>query len=206
MAGLRSNQQSRTEATRGKLLAAAARVFARDGFEAARIEEIAARAGYTRGAFYANFESKEDLFLSLLEQWIGERIDEVKAIFSRHHKAAERRSALREYYAGRASNRNLALLSMEFRLFALRHPGAHARFRVRLLRLRVSGGRLLGALLKARGRSFPLSGRAGAAGLAALSNALVIEQLIAPRALSAEHVRRMLRLFFDALTEGRPRK
>ena len=56
-----SRQQARTEATRRKLLLAAEKVFARDGFEAARLEDIAGLAGYTRGAFYANFQSKEDI-------------------------------------------------------------------------------------------------------------------------------------------------
>ena len=45
-----SRQAMRTAETRKKLLAAAARIFARDGFEAARLEEIAFSAGYTRGA------------------------------------------------------------------------------------------------------------------------------------------------------------
>src|SRR5258708_12782333 len=62
-----SRQAERTEATRRKLLAAAERIFARDGFEAARLEDIAAGAGYTRGAFYANFGGKEQIFFPLLE-------------------------------------------------------------------------------------------------------------------------------------------
>src|SRR5579872_6765002 len=60
-----SRQQLRTETTRRKLLGAAERIFARSGFEAARLEDIAALAGYTRGAFYANFEGKEDIFFAL---------------------------------------------------------------------------------------------------------------------------------------------
>ncbi len=62
-----SRQRARTEATRRKLLEAAENIFARDGFEAARLEDIAASAGYTRGAFYANFDGKEDIFFALLE-------------------------------------------------------------------------------------------------------------------------------------------
>ena len=62
-----SRHQERTDVTRARLIRAAEKIFARDGFEAAKLEEIAAEAGYTRGAFYANFESKEDLFFALLE-------------------------------------------------------------------------------------------------------------------------------------------
>src|ERR1700688_3360248 len=80
-AGARASgrQGERTEATKRKLLAAAKRIFAQEGFEAARLEDIAARAGYTRGAFYANFESKEDIFFALLERWMAQRIAAVEA-------------------------------------------------------------------------------------------------------------------------------
>ena len=54
--------------TRAKLLEAAARVFRRRGFEGASVEQITAEAGFTRGAFYSNFESKEQLFIELLQQ------------------------------------------------------------------------------------------------------------------------------------------
>ena len=52
--------------TRAALLDAAARVFAERGFGGASVEAIAAEAGYTRGAFYSNFASKEELFVALL--------------------------------------------------------------------------------------------------------------------------------------------
>src|SRR5580692_11566271 len=79
-----SRQEARTAATRRKLLLAAEQTFARDGYEAARLEDIAARAGYTRGAFYANFDSKEDIFFALLEQWVAQQIAEVNELLERH--------------------------------------------------------------------------------------------------------------------------
>jgi AcrR family transcriptional regulator len=54
--------------TRAALLDAAARVFAERGFGGASVEAIAAEAGYTRGAFYSNFASKEELFVALLQE------------------------------------------------------------------------------------------------------------------------------------------
>jgi AcrR family transcriptional regulator len=62
---------SRVEArarTRAALLDAAARVFVERGFAGASVERIAAAAGYTRGAFYSNFGSKEELFAELLQE------------------------------------------------------------------------------------------------------------------------------------------
>ncbi len=76
--GPSSRRQERTELTRARLIQSAEKIFARDGFEAAKLEEIAANAGYTRGAFYANFKNKEDLFFALLEGEISSRIEKAR--------------------------------------------------------------------------------------------------------------------------------
>jgi AcrR family transcriptional regulator len=57
----------RREMTRRHLLEAAAVVFARDGFHGASLDDVAATAGFTKGAVYSNFKSKEDLFLALFD-------------------------------------------------------------------------------------------------------------------------------------------
>lgn len=56
----------RQQQTRAALLDAAARVFVKRGLQGSSVEEISAEAGYTRGAFYSNFSSKEQLFVELL--------------------------------------------------------------------------------------------------------------------------------------------
>src|ERR671910_103600 len=61
----RSEKQAKT---RSSLLKAAAKVFCRHGLEGASIDEVSAEAGYTKGAFYANFKSKEELFLVMLDE------------------------------------------------------------------------------------------------------------------------------------------
>jgi AcrR family transcriptional regulator len=68
MTKTRLSRAERRDQTRSELLDAAARVFVARGFEGSSIEAIAAEAGYTRGAFYSNFESKEQLFAELLQQ------------------------------------------------------------------------------------------------------------------------------------------
>ncbi|HEX5857890.1 MAG TPA: helix-turn-helix domain-containing protein [Microbacterium sp.] len=67
------------ENTRARLLDAAAEVFAEVGLDAASVEAVCERAGFTRGAFYSNFESKDELFLELSARVAGERVDAVKA-------------------------------------------------------------------------------------------------------------------------------
>ena len=56
------------ELTQQRLLDAAQKVFAKKGLDGASVEDIAAAAGYTRGAFYSNFASKNDLFIEMLRR------------------------------------------------------------------------------------------------------------------------------------------
>src|SRR5215472_16527096 len=112
-----SGQQARTLATRRKLLGAAEKTFAQDGFEAARLEDIAGLAGYTRGAFYANFRSKEDIFFALFEEWFLERVESITRDLRRHSESGAKLAALRTHYAALAKGRRLVLISMEFKLF-----------------------------------------------------------------------------------------
>src|ERR1700689_621967 len=93
-----TKHQQRTEATRRALLHAARRIFARDGFEAARIEDIAGATGHTRGAFYAHFNSKEDLFFALFEQEAGERLRDLRSAMERCTGSDSRLRELRKFY------------------------------------------------------------------------------------------------------------
>lgn len=69
---------ARRLATRTRLLEAAAEVFAEAGVQGASVEAVCARAGFTRGAFYSNFASKEELFLALLQEEFDRRAREVR--------------------------------------------------------------------------------------------------------------------------------
>ena len=137
MAAAPNKHQQRTEHTRRKLLDAGLRVFARDGFEAARIEDIAAASGHTRGAFYANFETKEDLFLVLLEEQAVKRVGELSAVLERSKTGQGALKALRAAYLERANDPRWAMLTLEFKLFALRH-GKHAKLAAAHRRIRAS--------------------------------------------------------------------
>src|SRR5579863_1002649 len=208
----RQSQAARTAATRQKLIASAARIFARDGFEAARLEDIASAAGYTRGAFYANFADKEELFFALLEAWIGERVAELDALLRKEARnPTARLHTLRRYYAQCAKDRRLVLLSLEFTLYAIRHPSAHERLRTRKRRLRAHGVDLIREITRSRVRSgrgpaerraLPVSAKAATAALGALSNALLLEHVVDPRTMTEADVRRLLGAFFDAVLAG----
>ena len=67
------------EATRQRLLDAATEVFAEVGLDATSVESVCERAGFTRGAFYSNFASKEEMFLELAASVARSRVSEVEA-------------------------------------------------------------------------------------------------------------------------------
>ncbi|MEU4016852.1 helix-turn-helix domain-containing protein [Microbacterium sp. NPDC028030] len=64
--------------TRARLLEAAAQVFAEVGLDGASVEAVCERAGFTRGAFYSNFESKDELFLMLAASVSEVRVNAVR--------------------------------------------------------------------------------------------------------------------------------
>jgi AcrR family transcriptional regulator len=75
-------RRQKQEETRSSLLRSAAKLFCRHGLEGASVEDVSQDAGYTKGAFYSNFKSKEELFLVMLDEKFGrelERIDELLA-------------------------------------------------------------------------------------------------------------------------------
>src|SRR3954463_5996675 len=73
----RNRREIKQEQTRARLLEAAAAVFAQSGYHVATLEEVASEVGLTKGAVYSNFESKEALFLALVDVEIGKRVGEV---------------------------------------------------------------------------------------------------------------------------------
>src|SRR5512143_3765904 len=62
--------QQRSEETRGRIMQAAIQLFSSRGFNSASVDDICAEAGVSKGAFYHHFESKQALFLALLDGWL----------------------------------------------------------------------------------------------------------------------------------------
>ncbi len=120
-------KQERAVATRRQLIRAARFIFARDGFEHARIEEIAEAAGKTRGAFYSNFADKEDVFFAIFEEDLARSHEEVSPRLSEASTTEQRAVALVDHFATVIQDRQRSLLSLEFKLYAIRHPSKRKR-------------------------------------------------------------------------------
>jgi AcrR family transcriptional regulator len=121
----RAEQQAET---RRALLDAAATVFAERGFAGASVEAITSEAGYTRGAFYSNFASKEELFAELLQDRVYRRY---RAMADRAGGPAPERPSLREVGEELAAIQAGTGGQWMFRLWLelLAHAGRDAEFR-----------------------------------------------------------------------------
>jgi AcrR family transcriptional regulator len=114
-----TRQESRFE-TRTRLLESAAQLFARGGYEGASVDLIAESAGYSKGAFYSNFESKEAIFLELLDAHKRREIEALAQLLAQDIPASELLSLIRNSETGRGSDFDFGLLSAEFQLQACR--------------------------------------------------------------------------------------
>jgi AcrR family transcriptional regulator len=121
----REQSQART---RARLLEAAGHVFGEKGFAASSLDEIAERAGYSRGAVYSNFEDKDDLFLALLAHTSDQLVAELEALAASVTSLDEFVIAFREFGRRRGARRGKwFLLFNEFRAYALRKPTVRRR-------------------------------------------------------------------------------
>lgn len=124
----RLTPERRRKQTRECLLRAAAQVFAARGFHGASLDEVAAVAGFTKGAVYSNFKNKEDLFLAVLEQRYEEEMENVRAVLrSTEERPETHLSDFVSLIGGQFEHGGeelWAALYQEFCLYALRNPVA----------------------------------------------------------------------------------
>jgi AcrR family transcriptional regulator len=112
---------------RERLLEAGARVFADRGIYEARLDDVAADAGFSKGAVYSNFASKDDLVAAVMRRATNAVLESVQRFVRPEVTAAELPDVIRAAFAPFAQTEQFALLS-EFRAYALRHPEALPEF------------------------------------------------------------------------------
>ena len=139
--------ERRRQQTREHLLAAAAEVFAEQGFHGASLDEVAAVAGFTKGAVYSNFKNKEDLFLALFKANYEREMQALRTTLGDSEVPPESRisdfvSLIRDETR---RTRNMGLLYQEFLLYAARNPAA----REQLIQIEDEGVRALAQIIEA---------------------------------------------------------
>jgi AcrR family transcriptional regulator len=131
--------ERRRAMTRQHLLEAAAIVFARNGFHGSTLDEVAATAGFTKGAVYSNFKSKDDLFLALLHDRIERQFAiTTEVLDSGPHDITEQLPRMRELIRSATFLWDDAwhTLYLEFVLYAIRNPEARQKLAASIQRER----------------------------------------------------------------------
>ncbi|MFF9580484.1 TetR/AcrR family transcriptional regulator [Streptomyces achromogenes] len=126
--GCRLRPGRRRGRTRARLLAAAFPVFAVNGYGRVSIAEICAKAGFSRGAFYSNFESVDELFLALYEERAAELRHRVATLLPRARTAAsgphDRSPLVEQLSRVMLSEPDRLLFETDVRAYAARRPAA----------------------------------------------------------------------------------
>lgn len=125
----RLTRERRRQQTRDVLVASAAEVFAERGFDGTSLEEVAERAGFTRGAIYKNFAGKEELFFAVIEHLNEQVIEAFRAVEPTGGNTTDWDfSQLAEMWRASVDVYDeLFAIGVEFQLYVLRNPAARER-------------------------------------------------------------------------------
>jgi AcrR family transcriptional regulator len=128
MAVARMTREERREQTREDLVAAAERLFVANGFHATTVDAIAAAAGYTKGAVYSNFASKEDLFLAVYERRVDAAVQASERLLAELGTVAGIEQAAAAGASRKGRDDGWLAVFLEFWSHVLRHPELGERF------------------------------------------------------------------------------
>jgi AcrR family transcriptional regulator len=198
----------RTRAARGQagegrdqFLAAALRVFARRGYTEAGVDEIAAEAGYSKGALYWHFSGKEDLLLALLE----ERIDApMRATVALLESAPPERDmsveGSREFARRMSGERDTVLLEREYWSLAIRDPELRERYVARQKELRTALARAIEVRARHLGApALPMPAEDVARIVMSITGGLAVDELTEPGSVSPGLIGETLALIYSGL-------
>ena len=183
----RPTQAERRSRTRASVLKAAAAVFARRGYHGATLDEIGDRAGVSKGSVYYNFASKQDLFLAVLEERIGERLEEIRSALDRPGPtAAKAEGAAASFLDQVAADPRWGPLFFEFLVHAARDPAARRAFAGWLRDTRSALAELISARYDELGVAPPLPPEELAVVVSALANGMLIERMFDPNDVGSD--------------------
>ncbi len=200
-----TREQSRAN-TRERLLAGARTVFARRGYHAASVEEIASEAGFSTGALYSNFDGKEDLFLFLMEREIAEHAREIAQAVAASTSVAERaEGGARQWMTMIEREPEVLLLFMEFWAYGVRQPEVRPKVAARFAQMREALTRLIADGVREFDLELALPAEQLAVAIDALADGIARQKLADPEAVPDELMGRVLALLLAAATRPAPR-
>jgi AcrR family transcriptional regulator len=175
------------------LLAAAAACFARSGFAGTSVDDIAAHAGFSRGAFYSNFRSKDEVLILLLER----HIEREMAAMAAERDQLESIEDLWRWLWRRQTEQplDLCLLTSEFQLYARRNPGREAVIKHAFERRHAQLAEVVDSVAKRAGVVLPMDARRIVATIVGTLQGLMTQRLVeglAPEGLEPEAIELMI--------------
>jgi AcrR family transcriptional regulator len=180
--------------TRRELVDAAERLFTAQGFHATSLDAVAAEAGFTKGAVYSNFASKEDLFFALYERRVDARVAELERTIAAAPTPREGIERIIPRNADRTeAGDGWMAVFFEFWAHVLRHPELRERFAAQHRRIID----VLAAAMVESGEEMPDDPHKLATARYAMQLGLQLERLTQPDVVDAELGLRMGRLFMD---------
>lgn len=173
--------------TRDKLFEAAARVFEDQGIGGASIEAIALAAGFTRGAFYSNFASKDELIIAMIENHVEQSIRRMHELLARHKNLADFIDALKTMDRSQQDPLGRSpLLHMEMILFVSRAEKRRPELAKRLRARRKLIADIVATTAKDSGRNGVLSPAWAGAVVLAMEDGFRLHRLIDPETTPAD--------------------
>lgn len=200
----RLTREEKKARTRAQLIAAAATVFARRGYVAASLDEVAEEAGLTKGAVYSNFASKEDLFQAVIDERLNEPMlhiadDILDSTDSFEEQAMKGARAFTDVVE---QARDVYLLGLEFDIYVARHPEYASRVADRWQEEFESIADLISQQAKKSGLPLPLSPYEMAVVVTALSQGITLRRLVNPEAVPDDLLGRVYALLFQVPKEA----
>jgi AcrR family transcriptional regulator len=197
----KNKPQARTQETKAKLLDAALSLFTELGFENTQLDEVAARAGYSRGAIYAHYANKEELFLELMEQRVHTKFAAVCKKIEDEPDLRKRPAIFKRWIGNQVCEPTFGTLTLEFKLYSVRRPELREKLLVLYEALFKDATKdfvemLFGKELTKATRT-AVEQRLGVLG-AALSG-LVLESKFRPHLLPANRLQQLAEELFEAL-------
>lgn len=180
-----SREDSRAR-TRALLLRSARTVFSKRGYVGASIDEIAEAAGFSKGAFYSNFSTKDEIFLELLAAHMHDEAQVLGDLLGRAQSAQGVSELLREIgdlYRLFETDVDWGLLVLEFNLHAGRDAIFFETFSNRFVDHREKMAALVEGLFKLAGAKMPCSSLDLAIALIAISYGIPVQRLAFPASI-----------------------
>jgi AcrR family transcriptional regulator len=193
----RKEQQART---RSSLMSSAAKLFAERGLEQASIDDVAEAAGYTKGAFYANFKNKEELFLAMLDERFAQRLAALDRILASEREVEEQaREGAVDFVRYISADPGWQRLFFEFAAYASRNDDFRLALLERYRSLRERIADLYRTRLERLDQDAPVQLDRLALMTFAMANGIALEQLLEPDVVDEQLFATMLMVFFAGL-------